>query len=461
MDESTTDGQGKNDDDVSLERRDRTKHPYCVGEPRNPDPTFQAILDQAYALIDEHRIEEVYPLLMQHTHLASLPYQETRSEFLFGEYFVAADRELDEQHVPYHERDQNFLGQAADHYARAAAIAWEIPDVALYAQLKALESRACYFSHPRDKRYRRAFEAARRALDAWEQLPDRKIATDMSFGFKLGDLLSVAAGMVGEDGEAVRGMEYAAHRLFELQHRPDADLAQYANDELFLDWDWTYLFYTTGHYRHAFKKARETRKEGRGLFTAANRVRFQIHIADIMLACAEEGQVGDYSRVRLLAASERAIGEAYDWELTCQKNGEEDRAAHAMLLLSEAKWMGLSRKVKERIAKIDEAQRIADSLDDALLLGRVEIAWGDEHAFQFAKRPSNRNRVRAEYHYDRAIKMLNDVEAQCLARTAQQRLERFRNPLSSQPPSGQQNNPGSSSPRSPRAPSPDFDPSRN
>ena len=269
-------------------------------------------------------------------------------------------------------------------------------------------------------------------MDIWKRLPSRKVATDMEFGFKLGDLLGLTAGLVGEDRDAVRGLEYAAQRLLDLQHRPDADPAQYANDDLFLEWDWTHFLYTAGHYRAAFKKAREIRKKGNTLFTARNRVRFQIHIANVMLACATEGPVGDYSRARLLVASERAIGEAYQREKVCQKNGEEDRAAHAMLLLAEVRWMGMCRKPRTqpeaRIAKIEEAWRIATERDDTLLLGQVEIAWGDEFATQFARRPARWKRARVEEHYNRAIEVLRDVEAECLARVAEQRLERFRNP---------------------------------
>jgi hypothetical protein len=138
----------------------------------------------------------------------------------------------------------------------------------------------------------------------------------------------------------------------------------------------------------------------------------------------------------LLAASDLAIGEAYKWEKVCQKNGEDDRAAHALILLAEAKWMGMSRKPRtapeDRIAKIEEAQRIATERDDVLLLGQIEIAWGDEFATQFARRPARWKRERVEQHYNRAIEMLRDVEAECLARTAEQRLELFRNPPISQ-----------------------------
>jgi hypothetical protein len=384
-----------------------------------------------------------------------------RGEYLFAEYFTAREQQLDAQEVSERERPHDFLGKAADHYARAAAIARNIPDLALAAQLKARESKTCYYSHPRHKRYRRAFAAAREALEAWQALPDRKIATDWEYGFKLGDLLGLCAGLLGEDTEAVRGLDYAARCLFELQHRPDADPAQYANDELFLDWDWTYMFFATGHYRHAFKKALQTRKKGHDLFTTRNRARFQAHIAGIMLACAEEGQVGDYSRARLLAASDRAIFEAYEWAEVCKKIGQQDRAAYAMILLADAQSMGLAGIVRDRVAKIEEAQRIATELDDILLLGRVEIARGDEHALRFAQHPSGDLKERVEQNYQQAIAMLEDVGVMGLARRARSRRERFRNPppptSMEQPLEGVEN----TSPETPQTPSPDFDPSRN
>ena len=461
MGDSTANDHDKSQDADTLERRDRLDHPSCEGEPVNPDATYQLILDQAYDLKNNGMIPAMRDLLTQSAHLPKLPLQEVRGEYLFAEYFTALEQQLDAQHVPERERPHDFLGKAADHYARAAEIARNIPDLALAAQLKARESKTCYFSHPRHRRYRRAFAAAREALEAWQALPDRKIATDWEYGFKLGDLLGLCAGLLGEDTEAVRGLDYAARCLFELQHRPDADPAQYANDELFLDWDWTYMFFATGHYRHAFKKALQTRKKGHDLFTTRNRARFQAHIAGIMLACAEEGQVGDYSRARLLAASDRAIFEAYEWVEVCKKIGQQDRAAYAMILLADAQSMGLAGIVRDRVAKIEEAQRIATELDDILLLGRVEIARGDENALRFAQQPSGDLKERVERNYQQAIAMLEDVGVMGLARRARSRRERFRNPPPpasvEQPLEGVEN----TAPETLKTPSPDFDPSRN
>ena len=459
MGDGTDLGNGQNRNGA-LKRRDRLDYPCCEGEPVNPDPAYQPILDQAYDLKNNGRITEVFDLLTQHAHLPKLPLQEARTEYLFAEYFTALEQQLDAQQVPERERPHDFFGQAADHYARAADIARNISDLALAAQLKARESKTCYFSDPRRKRYRRAYEAAQQALNIWEELADRKIATDLEYGFTLGDLLGLCAGMVAEEGEAVRGLDYAAFCLLDLQRLPDTDPAQYANNELFLDWDWTHLLFTTGHYRKAFKKALQTRKKGHELFTTRNRARFQAHIAGIMLACAEEGRVGGHSRVRLLAASDRAIFEAYEWAEVCKKIGQQDRAAYAMILLADAQYMGVAGKVKGRVAKIEEAQRIATALDDILLMSRVEIAWGDEYALQYARRPSKRLKERVELHYQQAIAMLEDVEAHGQARRARARRERFRNPPRPQPTESQEH-PGNSAPQAPHAPPPDFDPSRN
>ena len=425
-----------------LLRRDRHLQAFCEGEPETFDPTFQAILEQAYWLKEEGRTSEIYSLLVEHAHLPSSSYQETRTNYLFGEYYAAMEQELDKQEIPEHERQQDYLGKAADHYARAADIAREIPDMALCAQLKAMECKVCYFSHPNRKRYRRALEAAKAALEAWKQLPDRMIATDMEVGFTLGDLLATCAQLVGDDVEAVQGLNYARQCLKDVQNRPDCDVVRYANNELFLDWNLTYLDISNGRYREAFKKAREMRKRGLELLTNRNRARFQYHIANIMLAYASDGGIGDYSLMRLVAASERATTDAYKWDEAARRVGKGDRATRALILLAEARWMALKEKPRtkqsERTAKIEEALQIALLLDDTLLLGQVEIAWGDEYAVQWARRPSEAKKRRVEMHYLRAMATFEQVDALSLARIARTRLEQFRNP-----PSGQSGQPPS------------------
>lgn len=446
-----------------MDRRDRLEYPSCEDEPVNPDPAVQDVLNAAYRLKDTGRITEVYPLLEQSSLLPKLPYQEVRFENLFGEYYVAIDREPDKQVAFDRDPAQDFLGKAADHYARGAAIArdMDIPDMALFAQLKRREAKVCFFSHPRYKRYGRAFMMAKEALDAWISLADRQNTPDMLYGFELGDALGVYGQIVAQDGEAVRGLDYAARKLFEQLDRPDFNSTRYANDELFLDWDWTSLYYTMSHYRHAFQAALRTRRKDRDLFTAQNRARFQCLIASIMLACAEEGGVGDFSYNRLMAASDKALDEAYGWVEKGKKEGKEDRATFAMIRLAEAKWMGMSKNPRippeDRIAKIEEAQRIATERNDILLLGQVEIAWGDEYAFQNTAHPTRQRKDAAEQHYRNAIAMVEDVEALSLVRIARRRLERLKNP----PKKGNQGNQGGNSPRKPTNPPAGFDPTQN
>jgi len=251
----------------------------------------------------------------------------------------------------------------------------------------------------------------------------------MTYGFILGDALGVYGQAVAQDGDAVGGLDYAAQKLFDLHDRPDLDAQRYANDELFLDWGWTFLYYTMGHYRQAFQAALRTRRKGRDLFKTQNRARFQWLIASIMLECAEEGGVGDFSYNRLMAASDKALDEGYVWIEKGKEEGREDRATYAMLLLAEAKWMGMSKyprvPPKERIAKIEKAQRIATERDDILLLGQVETAWGDEYAFQYAAHPTQEGKEAAAEHYRAAIAMLEGVEAFSLARIARRRLARL------------------------------------
>lgn len=411
---------------VRLDRRDRLSFASCADEP-SADLAYQLILDAAYAHKSKKRrkLGKVYRLLMRNKRLPMSPYQRIRTEYLIAEYFLELDRELDKRGVPEAEREDDPLGQSADHYCRAAEIAGAIEDGALVAQLKALESRACYGSHPTRRRYRRAFETAKAALDSWMALPRREVTSDFVFGFSLGDAVGVRGQLVAEETEAVRGLEYAAWMLHELGARADCDLAQYANDDLFLDWDWAVLFYSAGQYRLAFKKALATKRKGDDLFTIQNRARFQCFVARIMLACVEEGEVSDYSRARLMAAAYGALAEAKHWWQVGKDQGKEDQAAYAMILLAAAKWLALKHEADGRISRIKEAEAIATARADILLLGQVEIAWGDDLASLYLARPSRKRLEAAEKHYRDAIAMLEDVEALSLARVAWLRLERL------------------------------------
>ena len=62
------------------------------------------------------------------------------------------------------------LGEAAEHFRRAAELAKQIPDLALYAQLKHMESLFCV-RDDHNRQFYRAFVAARDAWNAWRKLP--------------------------------------------------------------------------------------------------------------------------------------------------------------------------------------------------------------------------------------------------------------------------------------------------
>jgi hypothetical protein len=96
-----------------------------------------------------------------------------------------------------------------------------------------------------------------------------------------------------------------------------------------------------------------------------------------------------------------------------------------MILLAAAKWLALNNESEGRIPRIEEAEAIATARADILLLGQVEIAWGDEFAFQHRARPARKKLEAAENHYHNAIAMLDDAEAFSLARVAWLRLERL------------------------------------
>ncbi len=102
------------------------------------------------------------------------PYQKVRVEYLIGEYY----------------QSQNMLYEAAEHFCRAAELAHQIPDLALYAQLKLMESHACT-NDDHNRQLYRAFEAARDAWDAWRKLPSRNLTDDIHFEFVLADTVGV------------------------------------------------------------------------------------------------------------------------------------------------------------------------------------------------------------------------------------------------------------------------------
>lgn len=368
-----------------LDRRDRLKYASCADEPSQPESLLsQRLLDDAYDLL--HRGESL-PLPL---------YQRVRIEYLNGRYYDA----------------QNMFVAATEHYRRGAELARQIPDLALYAQLKYRESRSS--ARPdRDNQFRRMFETALDAWQTWRNLPFRNITDDIAFEFKLADNASVFAEMVAEYDTAVGLLERAGVLLHNLRSRPDFTAEQYANFDLLLTWDWVTIYIAMGDYRNAFRRALQTRRKGKDLLKPINRVRLQRLIAVIALGCAEQGPVEGYTRNRLLAVAGKAIDEAYTALRDC-----DDERGYAMTLLAEAKLLGLLKMEEGRLEKIREAEKIAGELDDPLLQGQVEIAWGDEFVIQGDKR-------QARKFYRKVEQDMTQIEFLELAVVARQRLARL------------------------------------
>jgi len=379
---------------------------------------YQEVLDQAYVFKQQNELRDARTLLEQNKDLPKSPYQEARTEFIFAlECRARADlgNRADKQN------QRSPLGEAADHYALAAEAAKEVSDWALVAQLKSFESTARYGDVPHQ--FLGAFAASSDALTAWRLLPDSDDTADLSYGFNLAEDVGMKAQWVAQDQAAVDALEWAAILLCRLQGRSDLDAQQFANDDVYSYWDWALLAQTLGHYRLAFANALKTRRKGKVLVRPINEGRLQYLIASIANDCAEEGEVGGYSRNRLLNVAESAIHEAHD--LT---QAREDRNGYALVLLAEAKWMGLKHIRDGRRAKIEEAENIAIDSSNSLLLGQVEIAWGDEFAFQNLTRRSDSKMQLAKEWYEKAERRLTALEALNLARLARRRLDHLTNP---------------------------------
>jgi hypothetical protein len=407
-----------------IDRRDRLEHPMCADEPSRPEfLDFQPILYEMYAFLDQNK------------RLRLSPYQKVRVEYLFGWYYEA----------------QKFLGEAADHYRRGAKVAQQIPDWALCAQLKHMESRACtVVDH--DKQYYRAFEAARGAWEAWRKLPYRDLTEDVRFEFTLADTVGVTAIRVAEYQVAVDSMERAGVLLHRLQGRPDVNVKHYANDDLFLTWDWVTLYMGMGDYRQAFKRILQTRRKAKDLLDPINRARLQWFIAFIALGCAEQGPVKGFTRRRLLVVAGTAIDGAYEELRKC-----DDKGGNLLALLAEAKLLGLLRITGERTDKIKQAEVLAHALDDPVAMGQVNIAWGDEFVFQGNKR-------RAREFYRKVERDMTQVGFLELARVAQQRIARLSKPIrtkSSKEVTSSDLAESVRQTRKPTAPPPEIDLSRN
>jgi hypothetical protein len=406
---------------VMTHKRDRLSESSFPDEPLAGYEAYQEALHQAYNLKQQGELSGARELLERERDqdLPKSPYQEARTEYIFA-LECRARAELG-NHAD--EQDQRSpLGEAADHYALAAEAAKKARDWALAAQLKSFESAARYGDVPHQ--FLGAFAASRDALNAWQLLPDTGDTVDLTYEFALAEDVGVKAQFVAETQIAVDALERAAILLCRLRDRHDVDAQQFANDDVYLYWDWALLGQTLGHYRLAFANTLKTRRKGRVLVRPINEGRLQYLIASIANDCAEEGEVSGYSRKRLLNVAESAIHEAL--ELT---QARKDRSGYALVLLAEAKWMGLKHITDGRFAKIEEAERIAIGEDDQmLLLGQVEIARGDEYAFQNMTRRSDRKMQLAKEWYEKAERRLTALEALNLARLARRRLDRLANP---------------------------------
>jgi hypothetical protein len=389
---------------------------------------YQEILDKAYRYKDSNDLYEACMLLEQATDFARSLYQAVRTQYILALYYRGLDADL--KVLDHHGREDP-LGTAADHYAQGADYASQIPDSALFAQLKKFESDRCYRSNPYRKRYRRAVEAAQVALAAWRACDDLRNSTHASglhFEYQLADDLAVRAQMVADDHLAVDSLTHAATLLLKLRECSDHDPAQYLNDDFLLAWNWAALHHSMGKYHLALKRAFEARDKAHSASTPLNYGRVNILIAEIALDCLDIGATwSDFSPVRLLNVAEKAKDEAIE-----ATEEIRDEPGYVLTMLTEARWLGRTRWRKERTAKLIEAKKRASSVldTDPLLFGRVEIAWGDEFAYRNLKRKSQASVDAARNYYLQAYRRFRDVEALGLARIANKRLVRLRKQVS-------------------------------
>jgi len=391
-----------------IDRRDRINLPLCKDEPSPPGVRrYQRVIDQGYRLLDqkkEYEKKEKEYREKRRTRKPKkppqmAPYQKVRVEYLIGEYY----------------QSQNMLIEAAEHFRRAAELAQQIPDLALYAQLKHMESLFCV-RDDHNKQFYRAFVAAREAWNAWHKLPSRDLTDDIHFEFELADTLGISAVRVAELQAAADSMVRASILLLKLQGRPDVRADLYANDDLFLHWDWATVSMGIGDYRQAFRRIVQTRNRGRDLLKPINRGRLSWLIAVIAMGCAEQGGVEGHHWGRLLVIADKAIEGAY---VELRQPGVDDPGGVMLTLLAEAKLQGMLSRPDKRVENITKAAVIAATLNDPVASGQVDLAWGDEYAFQ-------KNKQEAKRFYRKVEKEMTEVGFLELARIAQQRIDRLR-----------------------------------
>lgn len=386
-----------------MANRNRLGSPGFPDEPDGEYSAYQRYLDEAYDLMHQDRLDEAHELLNQHTHLPESAYQRARTAYIHGNFFQAHDQS----------------GIAADYFADGASAAIEVRDWALIAQLKDLESGACFGATP--AQFLRAFEASRDAWKAWRVLPDEDETASIQYAFHLADILSARAYVVADDETAYEALQWSSHNLFRLQGRPGVVSARYANDDLFLEWNWAIYYRSHGDYRRAFTGALKARKKGaEALRKPVNRGRLHILIAEIALDCVDEAAVEGYSRKRLLNVADAAIERAYAF---CKD--ADDQIGYGQTLLADARCQGLSRVNENRAAKITEAETIGSQLNSEPLACLVGIAWGDELAAQSSEQHSREKADQARAHYQQVVERATALEAFNFARIARRRLSRL------------------------------------
>ena len=89
-----------------------------------------------------------------------------------------------------------------------------------------------------------------------------------------------------------------------------------------------------------------------------------------------------------------------------------------LTLLAEAKLHGMLKRTDRRVENIKKAEVIAATLNDPVASGQVDLAWGDEYAFQG-------NRREAKAYYRKVVKEMTEVGFLELAHIAQQRIDRL------------------------------------
>lgn len=403
--------------------RFRLSQPSFPDEPNKGFESYQDIVDLAYHLKDQNKFDELFYLLTANSNLRRSFYQSARTEFLIALYYQNQDLQ---NSTPMDLQEDDPLGEAANHFKLGAEAAARIPDWPLHAELKFRESGACYGSYPLRKRYLRAFAAAEEALRAWRKAPVVNNPNYIEYEFNLADALGGCAYFVAKDEVAVTAFNRAAVLLQRFHKHDDVDPAKYQKDSFFLHWDWAAVLQSIGDYARALKRALKARDLSDDSPDLRNYGRVNAIIAEIALDCLDGGIVWrGYTPPRLLAIADEASEKAL-----AASRAAGDQAGYTLAQLVRARFLRMKERdakeaKKERLGMLEEALAYATSIasKDPLLLGRVEIAWGDEYAWRNLQRHSNKSLEKAREFYQKAAERLTDVQAFGVARIALKRLE--------------------------------------